>query len=268
MTAEQPQPLPLFDTHAHLDAKRFSEDFDDVLARAREAGVQQIVAIGASRGFESNLSTLAIAEAHDWIWASVGIHPHDARVATDEVIAQIEAIAREHPRVVAIGETGLDYHYDHSPRDVQRDVFRRFLQMARALSRPVIIHTREAEEDTVAILREEGAEQCGGVLHCFSGTRWLAEQALELGFYVSFSGIVTFRSAREVQEVARIVPADRILIETDCPYLAPTPRRGKRNEPAYVAHTLRHIAELRGADPEELAQQTTENARRFYGLSG
>ncbi|MEL6179523.1 MAG: TatD family hydrolase [Myxococcota bacterium] len=260
-------PLTLFDTHAHLDAARLASDLDAVLERARDAGVAQIVTIGASRGMDSNRRALELAQTHDWIWATVGIHPHEADLATDEVIAQIEAMATDHGRVVAIGETGLDYHYDRSPREVQRSVFRRFVQMARALERPVVIHTREAEEDTVAILKEEGADQCGGVLHCFSGTRWLAEQALELGFYISFSGIVTFRSAREVQEVAQMVPDDRILVETDCPYLAPTPRRGKRNEPAYVAHTLRHVAQLRDVPAEALALQTTANAQAFYGLA-
>lgn len=265
-TAQTAAPLELFDTHAHLDFERFDDDFDAVLGRARGAGLRGIVAIGASRGLASNQRALELAEAHAWIHATVGTHPHEAGAWTPELMAQIEAWAPR-PEVVAIGETGLDYHYDFAPREVQRDVFRRFVRLACAVNKPVVIHTREADEDTIAILREEHAERCGGIIHCFSSSAWLAEQALELGFYISLSGIVTFRSAKDIQAVAAKLPAERILVETDAPYLAPTPKRGKRNEPSFVAHTLRFLAKLRGDDPAVLAAQTTANARRIFRLA-
>jgi TatD DNase family protein len=256
----------LIDTHAHLDFAKTQEQLEELLERAWEVGLENIVTIGASREFDSNLRALEIANKYERVFATVGIHPHDARVVTPKVLEDIEALARSNQKVVAIGEIGLDYHYDHSPREKQREAFAQFIAMAHKLSLPVIIHSREAEQDTIDILRQEGAERCGGVLHCFSGTRWLAEQALDLDFYVSFSGIVTFKSAPIVQEVARMVPEDRILVETDAPFLAPVPKRGRRNEPSYVAHTLRFIAKLRGVEPEALAAVTTANARRFYGL--
>lgn len=257
----------LVDTHAHLDFDRFADDFDDVLARAAAAGVGRMVSIGASGDFEANGRALALAARHDAIWATVGIHPHGANAMNDERLALLRAWATENPRVVAIGETGLDYFYDYAPREVQHESFRRQIRLACELGKPVVIHTRDAEEDTVAILREEGAERCGGIIHCFSGGAWLAEQALGLGFHLSFSGIVTFSSAREVREVARTAPAERILVETDAPFLAPVPNRGKRNEPAFVADTLRCVAELRGEDPIALAAETTRNAARLFGWS-
>jgi TatD DNase family protein len=263
-----PAPLPLFDTHAHLDFERFEPDFEEVLARARAAGVERLVTIGASGPFEANRRALALAERYDHIWATVGIHPHEARIATDAYLEAIETWAVTHPRVVAVGETGLDYHYDRSPRDVQRAVFERFVALARRVDKPLVVHTREAEAETITILSDGGARDCGGILHCFSGTAWLAERALELDFYLSFSGIVTYRSAAEVREVARQAPLDRILVETDAPYLAPVPLRGQRNEPAFVNHTARVVAELRGMDPHELATATTTNALRLFRLDG
>lgn len=260
------QRLPLVDTHAHLDFAKTQEQLEELLERAWAVGLEQIVTIGASREFDSNLRAVEIANKYERVFATVGIHPHDARVVTPKVLEDIEALARCEQKVKAIGEIGLDYHYDHSPREKQREAFAQFIQMAHRVQMPIIIHTREAEQDTIDILKQEEARRCGGVLHCFSGTRWLAEQALELGFYVSFSGIVTFKSAPIIQEVAQMVPEDRILVETDAPFLAPVPKRGRRNEPSYVAHTLRFIAGLRGVDPMELAQTTTRNARRFYGL--
>lgn len=258
--------LPLVDTHAHLDFAKTQEQLEEMLERAWAVGLEQIVTIGASREFDSNLRALEIANKYERVFATVGIHPHDARVVTPKVLEDIEALARSEEKVKAIGEIGLDYHYDHSPREKQREAFAQFIQMAHRVQMPVIIHSREAEQDTIDILCQEEAQRCGGVLHCFSGTRWLAEQALELDFYVSFSGIVTFKSAPIIQEVAKMVPEDRILVETDAPFLAPVPKRGRRNEPSYVAHTLRFIAGLRGVEPMELAHITTRNARRFYGL--
>lgn len=255
----------LFDTHAHIDASAFEADRDLMMARAAQAGVSHIVCIGASDGLRANYSTLAMAAQHPHVYATVGVHPHDARVVDEAALAEIERLSHE-PKVVAIGETGLDYHYDHSPREQQQEVFRAFLRLAKRRGLPVIIHTREAEEDTIRILREENAEDIGGVMHCFSGTRALGEAALALGFYLSFSGILTFKTAEEIREVAQRCPRDRALIETDCPYLAPIPFRGKRNEPAFVKHTAEKLAELWGLSLDETARITHENARRFFRL--
>lgn len=257
--------LDLVDTHSHINFDQFAGDFDEMLTRASDAGVRHIVVIGAGGSFESNESALELARQHDWLSATVGIHPHDAQSCDEGRLAILEEWARL-DRVVAVGETGLDYHYDRSPRDVQRAAFRRFVQMARRVGKPVVVHSRDAEEQTIEILREEGAEECGGIIHCFSGTETLARAALDLGFYLSFSGIVTFPGAKIVRAVAAAVPADRILVETDAPYLAPVPQRGKRNEPAFVEHTLRELARLRGVEPDEMARATTQNARRLLGV--
>ncbi len=257
--------LGLFDTHAHIDASAFEADRDEMMARASLAGVSHIVCIGASDEMKANYTSLALAAKHPCVYATVGVHPHDARVVDAACLEEIERLSFG-PKVVAIGETGLDYHYDHSPREKQREVFRSFLQLAKRRSLPVVIHTREAEEDTIQIMREERAQDIGGVMHCFSGTRGLAEAALELDFYLSFSGILTFKTAEEIREVAKACPKDRALVETDCPYLAPLPFRGKRNEPAFVKHTAEKLAELWGLSLEETARITHENARRFFRL--
>jgi TatD DNase family protein len=255
--------MNLIDTHAHLDFPHLFDQLDDVLKRAAEAGVTRIVTIGASRGFESNLNALAIAQKRpDMLRMTCAIHPHDASLATPEVMRRIREELAPLPEVVAIGETGLDYHYDRSPRDVQQDVFRQFLQMSKDFSKPVMIHTRDAEEDTIKLLDEAGVR--GGILHCFSGTRPFAEQLIERDFYMSFSGIVTFKTGRELLEIARDVPIDRLLIETDSPYLAPIPHRGKKNEPAFVRHTAQAIAEIRGLSLDQLAQHTWDNAARIF----
>lgn len=258
-------PLPLIDTHAHLDFSKFEADFEDVLARARAAGLEHIVTIGAGRGVDSMDRALEIARAHDWISATVGVHPHDAKLAGADVLAKVRRLA-DAPEVVGIGETGLDYFYERSPIPDQKAAFRAFVAIAVEANKPLVVHSRDAEADTISILESEGAGRCGGIIHCFSGTAWLAERALALGFYLSFSGIVTFPNAASVHEVARTAPLDRILVETDAPYLAPVPNRGKRNEPAFVNHTLRRIAQLRGAEPRTLAEATTANARRLFQL--
>jgi len=260
------EPLELIDTHAHLDADDFAPDFDAMMDRATHAGVRTIVTIGASRGFDSNVRALALADAWPHVYATVGIHPHDAALYTDAIGARLEAMATAHPKVVGIGETGLDTFYDHGTPAQQHHAFRAFVQLARRVRKPLIIHTREAEADTIAILKEENAADVGGIIHCFSGTRWLAEEALALGFYISLSGIVTFKKVDVIREVAAMVPLERLLVETDAPWLAPAPRRGKRNEPAWVEHTLRAVATLRGMDPAALARVTSENARRVFGL--
>jgi TatD DNase family protein len=246
----------LIDSHAHLDDARFDADRDAVLQRAWDAGVRKILTIGNGSGPDQMGCGVPIAESHDWIYTSAGIHPHDASKVEERHYGLIEQLAG-HPRVLAIGETGLDYYYDNSPRDIQREVFRRQLALAKKLDLPVIIHTRDADDDTIALLKMETPSR--GVIHCFTSGGRLADFALDIGFYISFSGILTFPKAQSLGEIARRIPADRMLVETDCPYLAPVPHRGKRNEPSFVADTARFIAELRGTTLNELAAQTSAN---------
>ena len=251
----------LTDSHAHLDDARFSADRDAMIQRAWDSGVRRILTIGNGTGPDDMGCGIPFAEAHPWIFTTVGVHPHDASKVEDRHVEMMERLA-QHPRVLAIGETGLDYHYDNSPRDVQRHVFQRQLEVAARVGLPVIIHTREADEDTERLLR--AAAGVRGVLHCFTSSRALATAALDLGFLISFSGIVTFPNARELAEIAMSVPADRLLVETDCPYLSPVPHRGKRNEPAFVVETARFLAGVRGISIEELASQTSENFTRLF----
>jgi TatD DNase family protein len=252
------------DSHAHLDGDHFAE-LEPFLERARAAGLTDIVCIGASDGVDSNPRTVELVQKHEGLFATVGIHPHDARLTTDEVVAGIRELVRR-PKVVAVGEIGLDYHYDYSPRDQQRAAFRRFLDLAREEKKPVVIHTREAEDDTLAILRDAGAESIGGVLHCFTGTEKLAQGALELGFYISFSGVLTFKTAEPLRAIARDLPRDRVMIETDCPFLAPIPKRGKPNEPSYIVHTASCLASLWQVEDSEVRRTTSENAIRLFKL--
>ncbi len=255
-----------FDSHCHLTDERFREEgADAVVARARAAGVVGMVTIGV--GAADAEAALAIAERNDDVWASAGIHPHDATGADEDGGAALERIRvlAAHSRCVAIGEIGLDYHYDNSPRDVQRRIFARQLELARELGLPVAIHSREAEQDTAALIREAAAAGVRGVLHCFSSGPALLDAGLEADWYVSFAGVVTFRNY-EAQALVRAVPAERLLVETDSPYLAPVPHRGKRNEPAFVPLVAAGVAAIRGEEPEAVARQTTENARRFYRL--
>jgi TatD DNase family protein len=253
--------MRLIDTHAHLNFDDLQEDFDGVLQRAREAGVERIVTIGASSGLDSNQAALKIAGEHDSIRCSVGIHPHSADDATDENLSHIRTWA-EDPRVVGIGESGLDYFYDNAEVDNQKESFRWHLQLSKELDKPIIIHSRDADEDTIELLKETGVT--GGILHCFTGSRWMAEELFELDFYISFSGIVTFGGSDTLRSIAEDVPADRILFETDAPFLAPEPHRGKTNEPALVRHTAEVLADVRGVQPEELADQVWNNARRVF----
>jgi TatD DNase family protein len=256
----------LFDTHCHLDDPSLLADLDAVLNRAQAAGVRRITTIGCANDVTSVMSAVEIARRHpDRISATVGVHPHDAK-HLDETLCEAIRHAAADPLVVAIGETGLDLHYDHSPRPAQEDAFRKQIAIAKELGKPLVIHTRSAPNETLQILREEQARDVGGIIHCFSEDAPFAASALDLGFVSSFSGIVTFNRALGVQEAARKQPADAILLETDAPYLAPVPKRGKRNEPAYVTHTASRIAELRGEDPAALAEATYENALRVFGL--
>lgn len=274
---------PLIDSHCHLDTDAFAADRDEVLVRARAAGLTRIVAIGAGRGEAGPWGALALAEAHPGsIAATVGLHPHDASLAArvaaggaagvdaahraDSLFADL-ARAAAHPAVVGIGETGLDFHYDFSPREVQRDVFRRQIDLARTARKPLVIHTRSAAAETLAILREENARDVGGIIHCFSEDPAFARAALDLGFVSSWSGLVTFSKAGLIKDAARAQPLDALLVETDAPFLAPAPKRGRRNEPAYVAWTADFIAKERGIDREEFRALTTANACRVFGLA-
>lgn len=254
----------LIDSHCHLDYPDFTEDFPEVLARAARADVGGILTIGTH--LSRAAPVIALAEAHARVWATVGVHPHNAaEEAPFTSVAALEALAA-HPRVVGLGETGLDYFYDKSPRPAQQASFRQHIQASYRTGLPLVIHTRDAEDDTLALLQEEAAGRpVNGLLHCFSGSARLAEAGLELGLDLSFSGIITFgRKTEALKAVAAQVPLDRLLIETDAPFLAPVPRRGKRNEPAYVRHTAELLAELKGVSLETLAAATTANfARRF-----
>ena len=253
------------DSHAHLDGPEFDRDREAVLARATAAGVTHVVCIGASDGFLSNQRTLDFVEGRAGLYATVGIHPHDARILDDAMFQALEAMAA-HKQVVAIGETGLDYYYDQSPRAAQLEAFRRFVGLAQATQKPLIVHTRDAEDDTLEVLRTTSAETIGGVLHCFTGSQRLADEALALGFYISFSGVLTFKNAGALREVARSLPRDRVLVETDCPYLAPVPHRGKRNEPSFVLHTCERLAELWDMPPQDVRNLTGANALRLFGI--
>jgi TatD DNase family protein len=256
------------DSHAHIDGPEFDADREEVIERAHQAGVSAILNVGTgdphSGAFER---AIELGKSHESIYTAIGTHPHDARLYNDEAEERTKSLIQGGERVVAWGEIGLDFHYDNSPREVQVAVFKRQLHAARDLNLPVIIHTREAETETIEILKSDydGADR-RGVFHCFSGSEDLARRALEVGFMISFSGIVTFKKADELRNIARLVPLDRLLIETDCPYLTPVPYRGKRNEPAYVVEVGRCLAGLHGLEIEQLAHVTTENFMRFFSL--
>ena len=256
--------MRLFDTHAHLDDKKYDQDREEMLKRAQAKGIQHIVNVGYD--LASSQRSIRLAEQFAFIYAAVGIHPHDAGETTEESFSKLRKLA-EHPKVVAVGEMGLDYFRDLSPRDIQQQVFRRQLGLARAIGKPVIIHDREAHGDIMTILKEEQAGQIGGILHCFSGSWEMAEQCLEMGFYLSIAGPVTFSNARKLVEIAAKVPLNRLLIETDAPYLTPEPYRGKRNESAHVALVAEKIASVRKITLEELAEATTSNGLRVFKLT-
>lgn len=251
-----------FDSHCHLTDERLFAEADDVVRRAVDAGVTRIVTIGV--GPEDAERALGVARRHDGVWASVGVHPHDAAGADEATLERVRELAAD-PRIVALGEMGLDYHYDHSPRDVQRRVFARQLELARDLGLPVVIHSRDAEADTAALIRDAAAAGVAGVLHCFSSGAPLLEAGLDAGWCVSFAGLVTFKNF-EAGDLVRLVPGDRMLAETDSPYLAPVPHRGKRNEPAFVPAVVAGLAAIRGEDAAALGRATFRIASRFYRL--
>ena len=252
--------MNLTDSHCHLDNEQFDEDREAVIERARAAGVECMMAIGTGDGPPDLEAGIRLADRYPFIYATIAVHPHEASKATSETFARMEELS-QHPKVLAIGEMGLDYHYDFSPRDVQRAVFERQLHLAAEARKPIVIHTREAWTDTMEVLRSHWRGE--GIMHCFTGDEDQAREALDLGFYLSFGGVLTFPKAETVRQAARIAPEDRILIETDCPFLAPVPRRGKRNEPAFIVETARRLAEVRGSTPEAIAERTTRNFERL-----
>ena len=250
-----------FDSHAHLDDGRFQEDFDDILARMKENGVTAMMNIGCD--LPSSENSVRLAQTYDWIWAAVGSHPDDAAQVDEARIEEYRALC-EDPRVKAIGEIGLDYHYEDPPRDVQQRAFRMQMELAQKLSLPVVIHEREAHEDGLRIISD--FPDVTGVFHCFSGSYEMAKELIRRGWYIGFTGVVTFKNARKAVEVAEKIPLDRILIETDCPYMAPEPFRGRRNDPSLVPFVAKKIAEIRGISAEEAAAATEENAKRLFRL--
>lgn len=254
----------LFDTHTHLNADQFEGEEDAVIRRAKEAGVSNMIVVGFDR--KTIKRAMQLVETYEFLYAAVGWHPVDAKDMTDDDLNWIEELA-SHPKVVAIGETGLDYYWDKSAKDVQKEVFKQQIQLAKKVKLPLVIHNREATDDVIEILQQEGADEAGGVMHCFSGTLEQAQQCIDLNFYISFAGPVTFKNAKPLKEVARNVPLERMLIETDCPYLAPHPFRGKRNEPAYVKYVAQEIAQLKNKDIEEIATITYNNAKRLFQIS-
>lgn len=253
----------LFDTHAHLNAEQFESDLSEVIERAQKEGVGSMVIVGFDRPTINR--AMELVNQYDFMYACVGWHPVDAIDMTDEDLVWIEELSN-HPKVVAIGEMGLDYHWDKSPKEVQKDVFRKQIRLAKKVNLPIVIHNREATADIVEILREEGAEEVGGIMHCFSGSVEVAKECLQMNFYISLGGPVTFKNAKKPKEVAEAVPLDKLLIETDCPYLAPHPYRGKRNEPSYVKLVAEQIAEIKGVSYEEVALKTTANAKKIFGI--
>jgi TatD DNase family protein len=253
----------LIDSHCHIDDARFDVDREAMMIRARAVGVAHFVTIGCD--IETSRAAVALAQKHSFIAATVGVHPHEAKRIEPGWYDELRSLARSQG-VVAYGEIGLDYHYDHSPREIQRLRFREQVQLAHELRLPIVIHTREAQEDTIAILKEEKAHKLGGVFHCFSGDAWLAKDALDLGFYLSFSGVITFQNASMLRDIVNTVPMDRVLVETDAPYLTPVPHRGKRNEPAYVRHVADKIAELHGLSVEQVEDATSQNTKRLFNI--
>jgi TatD DNase family protein len=258
-------PTLLIDSHAHIQGKEYAGEVDAVIARARAAGVETIIAVGGAGDMSSNNEAVALAAQFENVYATVGMHPHDAKdVGNDELRALRELTSQ--PKVIAVGETGLDFYYSHSPHDVQRRVFAQFIQMARATDLPIVVHERDAATQAAEMLRVEGGGDLPGVIHCFTGNYDAACAYLDLGFYLSFTGIITFKNAEPVRDVVCKVPLERILVETDSPYLTPAPHRGKRNEPAYVRFVAETIANVKNVTLEEVARVTTVNVKNLFGI--
>lgn len=255
----------LIDSHAHIQGKEYAGEVAAVIERARQAGVEKIIAVGGAGNMTSNTEAVALAESFPDIYATVGMHPHDAKDVGPEDLAELKELSA-HPKVVAVGETGLDYYYSHSPHEVQRRVFAQFIHMARETELPIVVHERDAAKDAAELLRAEGEANLRGVIHCFTGDYQAACKYLDLGFYISFTGIITFKNADPLREVVRRVPLDRMMVETDSPYLTPVPHRGKRNEPAHVRWVAETIAQVKGVDLETVARVTSENVRDLFAM--
>ncbi len=257
--------MRFFDTHCHLDPDRYPNEVDAVLDRAVAAGVERMVAIGTGATLDEVGQAVALAGRRPEVWATAGFHPHDAARVTEPMLVELEAVVR-HPRIVAIGEAGLDYHYDYSPREVQPAIFAAQIELARSVQKPIVIHNRESDDDCARLLVEQRAHEVGGVVHCFTSSWELARAALDAGFYLGFTGIVSFKNAEGVRDVLRRTPLDRIVIETDSPYLSPLPHRGRKNEPARVADVCTWVARTLGLDPGVVAEATWDNAHRLYRM--
>ena len=256
------------DSHCHIDGGQFDTDRDEVVQRAKDAGVKMMLTIGTGNPHDGEIErAVKCAEKYENVFASVGVHPHDAKLYDDTAETHLIELAK-HEKVIAWGEIGLDFYYDHSPREVQFDVFRRQIKVAKRLNLPIIIHSRDADDETVEVLTQECSQEDfpGGIMHCFGGTAQMAQAMLDIGFMISFAGNVTFKKAENLREAAKVVPFDKLLIETDCPFLAPIPNRGKRNEPAFVVHTAQFLADFYGVEVEELANQTTRNFTEFFKI--
>ncbi len=255
----------LIDSHAHIQGKEYAGEAEAVISRAHAAGIEKIIAVGGAGDMSSNTEAIALAESFANVYATVGMHPHDAKDVGADEMEKLKALCT-HPKVIAVGETGLDYYYDHSPRDVQRHVFAQFIHMASETGLPIVVHERDAAGDAAELLRGEGAGKLRGVIHCFTGNYDAACAYLDLGFYISFTGIITFKNADPLREVVRKVPLERMLIETDSPYLTPVPHRGKRNEPLYVRFVAETIAKVKELAVEEVARVTTENVKHLFSI--
>lgn len=255
----------LVDAHCHL-SELSPADFDAILIRAAQNGVSRLVVINSNATRPDLLQTLKIAKDHDNIVCALAVHPHEAKMVTDENYAELADLIRTEPKIRAVGEIGLDYHYMNSAKDEQRQVLRRFVKLALEVKKPVIIHDRDAQNELIDILTEENADAVGGMVHCFTGSMALAKAYLDLGFYVSFTGIITFKKAEDLRAVVKMVPLEKMMVETDSPFLAPVPHRGKKNEPAFVKHVAECVAEIKGVTFEEVARVTSENAARFFHL--
>ncbi len=251
----------LIDTHTHLHDPQFDSDRETVIQRARQDGVDVMITIGTD--LETSRRAIELAEQYDFVFATVGVHPHEVKTIEDNSYPILEQLA-QHPKVVAYGEVGLDYYYMHSPKDLQQRHFKEQIRLAKGLGLPLVIHTRQAQQETLAVLQEEKADEIGGVFHCYTGDLSTAQAALSLNFFISFSGIITFQKALDLQEVARQIPVESLMVETDCPYLAPIPHRGKRNEPSYVRHVAEKLSQLKDLPYEDLARLTTQNTRKLF----
>jgi TatD DNase family protein len=257
--------LGLIDSHAHIQGKEYAGDTEAVIDRAGEAGVDKIIVVGGAGDMASNTAAVALADSWANLYATVGMHPHDAKHVGEEELRQLKELVA-HPKVIAVGETGLDYYYNHSPREVQREVFTQFIHLAGEKQLPLVVHERDGAQEAAELLREEGNGKVQGVIHCFTGDYDAARAYLDLGFYLSFTGIITFKNAGALREVVRIVPLDKMFVETDSPYLTPVPHRGKRNEPAYVRFVAASIASVKGLSIEEVARVTTNNVRTLFRI--